>query len=68
MRYDVTQHVRGVVGYDFLYMSNVLRPGAQIDRNINPTQNFVLGGTGGLLVGPPALWERRCGPISGRRA
>ncbi len=52
--YDVTKHVRAVIGYDFLYMSNVLRPGAQIDRNINPTQNVLFGGTGGVPSGAPA--------------
>lgn len=52
--YDVTRRIRAVVGYDFLYVSDVLRPGAQIDRNINPTQSVLFGGTGGALTGPAA--------------
>jgi hypothetical protein len=34
--YDVTQHLRASVGYNFLYMNQVARPGALIDRSINP--------------------------------
>ena len=30
------QHVRATLGYSFLYWNNVLRPGGQIDRVINP--------------------------------
>jgi hypothetical protein len=36
--YQVTQHLRAFVGYTFLYWSNVVRPGDQIDRALNPTQ------------------------------
>ncbi|HEX5271160.1 MAG TPA: BBP7 family outer membrane beta-barrel protein, partial [Gemmataceae bacterium] len=52
--YDLTRHLRAVIGYDFLYVSDVLRPGAQVDRNVNPTQSVLFGGTGGVLSGPPA--------------
>src|SRR5439155_7836798 len=45
--YQLLQNVRGFVGYNFLYVSDVVRPGSQIDRNINPTQNTLFGGTGG---------------------
>lgn len=43
----LTPHIRPFIGYNFLYLSNVLRPGDQLDRNINPTQNsfFVPPGT-----------------------
>lgn len=47
-----------IVGYSFLYVSSVARPGDQIDRVINPTQAPAIGGIpGGALVGParPAL-------------
>jgi len=47
-----------IVGYSFLYVSSVARPGDQIDRVINPTQAPAIGGiAGGGLVGParPAL-------------
>lgn len=52
--YDLTHRIRATVGYDFLYVNDVLRPGAQIDRNINPTQSVLFGGTGGVLNGPGA--------------
>jgi hypothetical protein len=44
--YRLTQRLRAFVGYDFLYWSNVVRPGAQIDRVLDITQipNFVLPG------------------------
>jgi hypothetical protein len=41
--YQVTSHLRATVGYSFLYMSSVVRPGDQIDRTINPS----------LLASPP---------------
>ncbi len=47
-----------VVGYSFLYISSVARPGDQIDRVINPTQAPAITGTfPGSLTGParPAL-------------
>jgi hypothetical protein len=50
--WQVRPQVRVNVGYTFLYWSNVLRPGAQIDRNVNssliPTsQTFGMGAPGG---------------------
>ena len=50
-----------VVGYSFLYVSSVVRPGDQIDRIINPTQApAITGNFGGTLSGParPALLLR----------
>jgi hypothetical protein len=38
------------VGYDFLYWSSVVRPGAQIDPQVNPSQSAISGF--GQLVGP----------------
>ena len=50
--YQVTCNVRATVGYNFLYLSHVLRPGDQIDFGLNPTQF-----PPGTLTGParPAL-------------
>jgi hypothetical protein len=48
--FDLSKHVRVNVGYQFLYWSEVARPGEQIDRAINPSQVAVFGGFG--LVGP----------------
>jgi hypothetical protein len=35
--YQFTQHLRGFVGYNFLYWNEVARPGEQIDLNVNRT-------------------------------
>jgi hypothetical protein len=48
--YGLTDHLRAFVGYNFLYISDVVRPGTQINRNINPTQNTLFGG--GTPSGP----------------
>ncbi|HEX5271991.1 MAG TPA: BBP7 family outer membrane beta-barrel protein, partial [Gemmataceae bacterium] len=48
--YQVTDGLRLFVGYNLLYVSNVARPGDQIDRTVNITQIPRLGG--GPLVGP----------------
>jgi hypothetical protein len=34
--YQFTDHIRGYVGYNALYLSNVVRPGTIIDRSVNP--------------------------------
>jgi hypothetical protein len=49
--YQITPRVRALVGYDFLYISNVARAADQIDRVVNPTQLPSLAGRG-TLVGP----------------
>ncbi len=46
----ITSYLRAFVGYDFLYWSQVVRPGSQVDRNINLTQSAVFGT--GALMGP----------------
>lgn len=35
---QATEHCRVYVGYNFLYLSNVLRAGDQIDQRVNPNQ------------------------------
>jgi hypothetical protein len=45
--YQLTPRVRLLAGYTFLFWSNVMRPGDQVDRVVNSTQL-----TGGALVGP----------------
>jgi Putative beta barrel porin-7 (BBP7) len=57
--YQVTSWCRATVGYNFLYWTNVLRPGGTIDRGVNATyQPFspIAPGTsvGGALAGDPA--------------
>lgn len=46
----LTQHVRAFLGYDFMYWTQVVRPGNQIDRNINLSQSTIYGS--GVLSGP----------------
>jgi hypothetical protein len=46
--YQLRPNIRATVGYDILYWNEVVRPGSQMDRNVNPTQSL-----GGTLVGPP---------------
>jgi hypothetical protein len=48
---QVTNRLRVFAGYTFLYWSNVVRPGDQIDTTINPTQLPSAAGPG-TLVGP----------------
>jgi hypothetical protein len=45
--YQVTPHCRAFVGYNFLYLSDVLRPGDQIDLEVNRNKNPLLAGAGG---------------------
>jgi hypothetical protein len=44
--YDLTDNCRIFVGYDFLYMSSVVRPGDQIDLNVNQSFRPFTGGAG----------------------
>lgn len=51
--YQIREWIRASVGYNFLYVNEVLRPGDQIDRAMNTTQfpSFT-GIPSGPLVGP----------------
>jgi hypothetical protein len=49
--YQITDRWRAFVGFDALYVSNVARPGNEIDPVVNPSQLPSLGG-GRMLVGP----------------
>lgn len=49
---NLTSCVSANVGYDFLYWSSVIRPGNQIDPNLNPTQFPGAGLNGALLPAP----------------
>lgn len=47
---QVTKHIKAFVGYSFVYLSNVVRPGDQIDRGINVNRvpiDFNFGTPGG---------------------
>jgi hypothetical protein len=49
--YDLTCNLRIFAAYDILWLSNVVRPGDQIDRQLNLSQSGFFGT--GTLVGPP---------------
>jgi hypothetical protein len=49
--YQITERMSVFVGYTMLYMNNVARPGNQIDRTLNTTQNVAW--VGELLSTPP---------------
>jgi hypothetical protein len=55
--YCVTDHLKLTIGYTFLYWTNVVRPGDQIDRNLNINQipNFT--------TGPPSQFVRPVVPF-----
>ena len=53
--YQVTSYLRAYVGYNFLYLSNVVRPGDQIDRTINP--NLIPPPTPSLPVRPAFVFK-----------
>lgn len=50
--YQLTNKLHSFITYNCLYINNIIRPGKEIDRNINLSQNELLGGTG-ILSGPP---------------
>jgi hypothetical protein len=51
--YDISERARAFVGYDLMYWTDVVRPGNQINHNVNLSQNAVLDPNGvGKLVGP----------------
>jgi hypothetical protein len=51
--WQLTRWARLSVGYNFLYLSNVVRPGDQIDRTINPLQApAITGNPPAALTGP----------------
>lgn len=56
---DVTDHLRLFVGYDFMYLNSVVRPGTQIDQNVNPNfQPSAVGpGPGGGPRVPAVLFR-----------
>ncbi len=61
--YRFTDHISGFVGYTFLYVSDVARPGNQVDRAINPGQSAVFNapfptpGLQGFPARPTNLFE-----------
>jgi len=52
--YQVTEIIKVQIGYTFLYASNVMRAGNQIDRTINTSQAPAITGTSSISVVGPA--------------
>ena len=66
--YQVNRVISVFAGYSFLYLSNVARPGEQIDRVINPSQGTAFTGTvPAPLVGPAGRRSWATLPILGAR-
>lgn len=62
--YQIWDDLKLQVGYSFLYASNALRAGRQINRNINPTQSGAIEeSVTPILVGEPSPkpWKRSQG-------
>jgi hypothetical protein len=57
LNYWLTRQLNVYLGYDFLYLSNVLRPGEQIDRGINFSQTLqsVIAGNASATGSRPVL-------------
>ena len=56
--YDLTPSLRLSVGYDFLYISDVIRPGDQLNHSLPKGQIFQQGGSATSLTSPTPLFER----------
>jgi hypothetical protein len=49
--YRLPNGMHAFVGYDVIYLDNVVRPGDQIDATLNLTGNPAISGTGAVLTG-----------------
>lgn len=63
LSYQATQHIRLYGGYNFLYWTNVIRPGDYVNNNVDgrqiPTdQNFIAGVKGNSPAGPTTFQMR----------
>ncbi len=50
--WNLTRNIQTFCGYNFMYVSNVARPGTGIDHTINVTQSPGFGGAPPFLFGP----------------
>ena len=55
--YALTPRLRATLGYDFLYLSSVLRPGDQISHYVPKGQTFQQGGTNTSTTSPARYSE-----------
>lgn len=59
LSYQLSRAWRLFIGYDFMYWNQVVRPGSQMDRNVNLNQSPVLGtGTGTGPASPTPMFNR----------
>ncbi len=52
--YNITRNIQAFVAYNYLYLSDVARPGTLLDHTANTTQNATFSGFPNTLTGPPA--------------
>jgi Putative beta barrel porin-7 (BBP7) len=57
---NLTPSIRAFVGYEFFYVSNVVRPGDQVDRVLNFTANPAVNG---VVAPPPLMGVARPAPM-----
>ncbi len=55
--YNITPSIALTVAYDFLYDSNVIRPGDEINRNVPKGQTYQQDGTSPSLTSPARLFR-----------
>jgi len=48
---DFTRNIRAFAGYEFLYLTKVIRPGYQLDHQVDLTQAPYFGGAGPITAG-----------------
>ena len=54
LSYNVARWLVAHVGYDFMYWNAVVRPGAQVNRNLNLTQSPIFGANALAGVAQPS--------------
>jgi hypothetical protein len=52
MAYKLNKFIRPFITYQVIYINNLILSSNEIDRNINKSQNILIGGSG-VLTGPP---------------
>jgi hypothetical protein len=58
LSYNVANWLVVHAGYDFLYWNSVVRPGSQVNRNLNLTQSPIFGANALSGVGQPSPLSR----------
>lgn len=59
--YKITDNIRGFIGYNFMFWSQVMRPGEQIDRNSNTNLIPTVPPVAGITAAGPSVLNARTG-------